>query len=105
MSLQKKYERIAIICKSNDEVRLYEKHLTNCYTLTENRTSIDIEKPILTSVYYAKGLEFDAVILPNVSSEIYNGEIDKNILYVASTRAMQELEVYYIGEKSKLIDF
>ena len=105
LSLQKKYERIAIICKSNDEVKLYEKYLTNCYTLTENRTSINIEKPILTSVYYSKGLEFDAVILPNVSNEMYNGEIDKNILYIASTRAMQELEVYYIGEKSKLIDF
>ena len=105
LNLKKQYERIAIICKSNEEVMLYESYLPECYTLAENKTNIEIDKPILTSVFYAKGLEFDAVILPNVSNETYKGDIDKNILYVASTRAMQELYVFYINEKSKLIDF
>lgn len=103
--LKTKYERIAIVCKLNDEVSKYEKYLPECYTLTENKINIEIDKPILTSVFYAKGLEFDAVILPNVSNEIYNGDIDKNILYVAATRAMQKLDVLYIKEKSEIIDF
>ena len=103
--LKTKYERIAIVCKSNDEVYKYEKYLPECYTLTENKINIEIDKPILTSVFYAKGLEFDAVILPNVSNEIYNGDIDKNILYVAATRAMQKLDVLYIKDKSEIIDF
>ena len=103
--LKTKYERIAIVCKSNDEVCKYKKYLPECYTLTENKINIEIDKPILTSVFYAKGLEFDAVILPNVSNEIYNGDIDKNILYVAATRAMQKLDVLFIKEKSEIIDF
>lgn len=105
LNLKKKYERLAIICKSNDEVDLYKKYLTECYALTENKTNIEIDKPILTSVFYAKGLEFDAVVLPNVSNKVFNSDIDRNILYVASTRAMQKLIVFYIKEKSKIIDF
>ncbi len=104
-TLQSKYERIAIICKSNEEVKKYAKYLTNCYTLTENKTQIEISKPILTSVFYAKGLEFDAIILPNVSNENYNSTIDKHILYVACTRALQQLNIYYVGQKSPLIEF
>ena len=103
VKLKKKYERIAVICKSNNQVDLYKAYLPECYTLTEEKSNIEMNKPILTSVFYAKGLEFDAVILPDASRDVYNSDIDKNILYVASTRAMQKLIVMYIKEKSKLL--
>ena len=73
--------------------------------MTENKTQIEISKPILTSVFYAKGLEFDAIILPDVSNKNYNSTIDKHILYVACTRALQQLNIYYVGQKSPLIKF
>lgn len=102
-TLKEKHQRIAVICKTQKEVDLYKNYLPECFTLSENKNDIEIQKPILTSVFYSKGLEFDAVILPNVSEENYNSEIDKNILYVASTRALHKLYVFYIGNKSKLI--
>ena len=39
----------------------------------------------------AKGIEFDAVIVPNASKENYHNTIDKNIIYVSSTRALHKL--------------
>ena len=55
--------------------------------------------------YLAKGLEFDSVILFNVSDEKYTEtSLDIKLLYVAITRAMSKLDVYYIGNKTKLID-
>lgn len=102
-TLKEKHQRIAVICKTQKEVDLYKNYLPECFTLSENKNDIEIQKPILTSVFYSKGLEFDAVILPNVSEENYNSEIDKNILYVASTRALHKLYVFYIGNKSKLV--
>ena len=101
--LKEKHQRIAVICKTQKEVELYKNFLPECFTLSENKNDIEIQKPILTCVFYSKGLEFDTVILPNVSEENYNSEIDKNILYVASTRALHKLYVFYIGNKSKLI--
>ena len=55
--------------------------------------------------YLAKGLEFDSVILFNVSDEKYTDtSLDIKLLYVAITRAMSKLDVYYIGNVTKLID-
>lgn len=98
-------KKVAIICKSVSEIKFYEKYLTNCYVLSKNEMKIEINKPILTNVFYAKGLEFDAVILPNVNDENYHQEEDKNLLYVATTRALHQLYIFYINKKSQLIEF
>lgn len=42
--------------------------------------------------YIAKGLEFDAVIVPD--GESYNNELDKNLFYTACTRALHSLDIY-----------
>ena len=55
--------------------------------------------------YLAKGLEFDSVILYNVNEEKYTEtSLDIKLLYVAITRAMSKLDVFYIGNKSKLLN-
>ena len=46
---------------------------------------------LITTCATAKGIEFDAVIIPNASRENYKNTIDKNILYVSSTRALHKL--------------
>ena len=45
----------------------------------------------------SKGLEFDAVIIKDASKDIYMSEsdVDMHLLYVASTRALHELEILY----------
>ena len=51
----------------------------------------------------AKGLEFDAVIINNANETIYSSEnnLDMKLLYVATTRALHELDIAYTGELTK----
>ena len=56
---------------------------------------------IITSAHMSKGLEFDQVLIPNVSDEEYQSEMDRKMLYVACTRAMHKLTLSYVGEISK----
>ena len=53
--------------------------------------------------YLSKGLEFDAVILNGADEEIYNSNSpsDMKLLYVASTRALHEMDVIYTNEITK----
>ena len=46
---------------------------------------------LITTCATAKGIEFDAVIIPNADEENYKNTIDKNIIYVSSTRALHKL--------------
>ena len=54
--------------------------------------------------YLTKGLEFDSVIVPDASADLYrlNGR-DARLLYVVLTRALHELSVFYTGEISPLL--
>lgn len=53
--------------------------------------------------YLAKGLEFNAVIINGADEDIYNSsnETDMKLLYVASTRALHEMDVVYSNEITK----
>ncbi|MCY6483840.1 AAA family ATPase [Clostridium aestuarii] len=87
------YKSIAIICKNEKEAKNIQDRL-GC--------SIDI-KILVTPSYLAKGLEFDVVLIYNVSKENYKSDFDKRLLYVACTRALHQLVLYYTGEKSEFI--
>ncbi len=86
------YDHIAIICKCNKEAREVYKNLKSimdCKLLEEPE---DYEHRVLIATCAtAKGIEFDAVIIPNASRENYHNTIDKNIVYVSSTRALHKL--------------
>ena len=58
---------------------------------------------VVLPVYLAKGLEFDAVILADAGAERYHLEEDRNLLYVACTRALHALTVLYSGSPSPLL--
>ncbi|MCB5955635.1 HelD family protein [Enterococcus sp. CWB-B31] len=51
----------------------------------------------------SKGLEFDQVLIYDVSSSNYHTDRDKKILYTSISRAMQKLFITYKGEKSPFI--
>ena len=57
----------------------------------------------ITSIQMSKGLEFDEVIIPSVNSETYYTDYDRNLLYIACTRAMHILSLTYSGTPTKLI--
>ena len=58
---------------------------------------------IVCTAHLAKGLEFDRVIVPDASAKNYTTPMDRNLLYVACTRAMHELVLTYIGERTPFI--
>lgn len=101
------FKSIAIIGKDIKECENIKKKITKYNKNVKLIKSKDSEYNAGISVvpsYLAKGLEFDGVILFNVSDEKYkNNVLDIKLLYVAITRAMSKLDIFYIGKKSELI--
>lgn len=100
------YKSLGIICKTelqakemSEKLKLY---IDDIYFLS-NQSSGFIHGIVITSAHMAKGLEFDEVIIPQVNDKNYNAEIDKNMLYVAVTRAMHRLTLTFFGIKSDFI--
>lgn len=100
------YKSIAIITRSNAEAKkLYEKLSKSISSLTlidDDMDRYDGGVSVI-SVYNSKGLEFDGVIIYDASDK-FNDDMDKNLLYIASTRAMHRLTVTYKGKPSKFIE-
>ncbi len=90
---------LGIICKTLRQAEQAHRALAapGIYLLTDESTSFK-EGIIITTAHLAKGLEFDAVIVPFASARTYKTEVDKSMLYVACTRAMHELTLTFSGE-------
>lgn len=102
-----KYKSVAIIGKDMKECRNIRKIL-GTYIFEPNLIeSQDAEYKAGINIipsYLAKGLEFDYVMLVNVSEENYtNNPLDIKLLYIAITRAMSKLDIFFIKNISKLI--
>ncbi len=99
------YESIAIICKTQQESEKIEEGLNRLIHIKLlNIKGGEFEKGTLViPAYMAKGLEFDVVIIYNASKDNYKSEFDRKLLYIASTRALHRLAVYYTGEKCDFI--
>lgn len=101
--LDKGYQTIAIICKDNKETdKVYKqlkKYNINLNRINENDLTYSKGISIMPS-YLSKGLEFDAVIVYDANSNIYNMDsvIDMKLLYVAITRALHDLHINYSKE-------
>lgn len=54
-------------------------------------------------IYLSKGLEFDSVLILNTDKNTYYSKDDKNLLYIACTRALHRLSLFYTGEISSLL--
>ncbi len=86
------HEHIAIICKCQKEAHALQsqlKSVMDCKLLV-NPEDYD-NRVLVTSCATAKGIEFDAVIIPNCDTLNYKNAVDKNIIYVSSTRALHKL--------------
>ncbi len=95
---------LGIICKTLEQAQHVHSQLRiqNGFLLTEESTSFK-EGIIITTAHLAKGLEFDEVIVPFVSSRNYHNEVDQRMLYIACTRAMHVLSLTFSKEISPFI--
>ncbi|MBX0292985.1 AAA family ATPase [Hymenobacter sp. HSC-4F20] len=90
---------LGIICKTlRQATQAYEAlHGIGVHLLTAESASFK-EGVSITTAHLAKGLEFDAVVVPFASARTYKTLVDKSMLYVACTRAMHQLTLTYVGE-------
>ena len=94
-TLNKKYKSIAIITKDKKEAfKLYKliEQEVHVSLIAEEQEKFHKEL-IIIPAYLSKGLEFDSVIAYNNRENSYHKN-EKNLLYVACTRAQHELYVY-----------
>lgn len=99
------FESIAVICKTQIEAEnICERliGLTNISLVNSMKPEIDKGVWVIPS-YISKGLEFDVVLAYGVSKQNYNSEFDRKLLYIACTRALHRLRLYYVGERSPLL--
>ena len=59
---------------------------------------------VVTTPHLAKGLEFDRVMVSDASTAVFSTEMDRNLLYVACTRAMHRLSLISVGPPSAFLD-
>ena len=101
------YKSIAIIGKDIKECREIEKHISKIrdnVKLIQGKDSKYNAGISVVPSYLAKGLEFDCVIIANANNERYgNNSLDIKLLYVAITRAMSKLDVFYTNTKSEIL--
>jgi DNA helicase-2/ATP-dependent DNA helicase PcrA len=101
------YKSFAVICKNNEEATLLHGHLKAGgvqAVLIGGKEEEYSSGVIVVPSYLAKGLEFDVTIIANANQENYREEeLDIKLLYVAMTRPLHQLIIYYHGELTSLL--
>jgi DNA helicase-2/ATP-dependent DNA helicase PcrA len=102
---EKGYQSIALICKTEqDAIPLYERLKDKIdIQLVKSDVETDLQGAFIIPVYMSKGLEFDAVLICDADNDHFKSEDDKNLLYIACTRALHRLNLFYTGEISPLL--
>ena len=91
--LNKNFSHTAIICKNKQELEraLQELSELNLTILDESNLGYNNNQNTILTVQTAKGLEFNSVIIYNLSTYNTNNPNDLKLLYVAKTRALHKL--------------
>lgn len=96
---------LGIITKTNHTAKILYDQLANDYDIqliTPESTTF-VNGVSVTSIQMSKGLEFDEVIISDADRKTYYTEYDRNLLYIACTRAMHRLTLIYEGVVSDLV--
>ena len=109
-TLIKKFEKggntsLGIVVKTDADAKRYYDLLSGehpVHLLSRDSTGFTNGVSI-TSIRMAKGLEFDEVIVPDADNRNYDSDYDRNLLYIACTRAMHQLTLFYTGSPSPFL--
>ncbi len=100
------YNAFGILTRTNPEAQaLYEKlqALGADVNLILPESKSFRNGATVLSIQMSKGLEFDQVAVPFAGEAVYHTEFDRNLLYVACTRAMHRLFLTCTGAPSPLL--
>ena len=99
------YSTMGIICKTKSQAKQIYDKLKNKYEV--NLLDIDSlefkEGVIISTIHMSKGLEFDEIVIPMVDVNNYESDYDRNLLYIACTRAMHKLTLTYHNEITDIL--
>lgn len=103
--LETGYRSIGLLCKSGKNARILFESLKDRMNiqLVQEGSMPELQGGFIIPVYMSKGLEFDAVLICDADQNNYQSEEDKNLLYIACTRALHRLGLFGIGEASPLL--
>lgn len=103
---------IGIICKTEEEIKGIYKHLNQELGKRKSSLSINLinkDSEVFTSgivlipSYLSKGLEFDAVILFDTSSDNYRHEEERKLFYTICTRSLHRLHLFYKNDLTPFV--
>lgn len=102
----KDYKNVAILTKTAEQAKVVHEHLQDQeIKLIINSNNVYEGGSVVLPVYLSKGLEFDVVIVCNATDYNYpDNEQNRKLLYVATTRALHELYLFYKGSCSPIIE-
>ena len=105
---QEGYKSIALIGKTKEECEKIKKHFdklkrVHVKVLDEKAENYEAGVVLVPS-HLAKGLEFDIVFIVNINEKYVETELDIKLLYVAMTRALHKLNIFYMEEGIPLLD-
>lgn len=100
------YKSMGIICKTQSQADFWHNALENSDDLyLLNARSVAFGSGIVvTTAHLAKGLEFDVVVIPDCTAKNYRTQTDRQMLYVACTRAMHQLKLTAVKAFSPMIN-
>ena len=97
------YQTIAVICRTEEEAAKAEEYLATRCEIDRNPENFTNGVMVLP-IHKTKGLEFDAALLWNPDDTAYPLEdASARLLYVAITRALHELHIFYHGKLTELL--
>ena len=102
---KKNYESIGLICKTEKDAASLYQRLKDRIDIQQIKSDgkTDLRGTIIIPVYLSKGLEFDAVLICDADEEHFSTADDKKLLYIACTRALHRLNLFYAGAASPLL--
>ncbi|QCJ42890.1 hypothetical protein FAY30_13750 [Bacillus sp. S3] len=106
---EKGHKTIAILTETKQDAidtfdQLKRRNVGGLQLISEGKQELR-EKIVIIPSYLVKGLEFDAIILHDVSSETFKDETQHaKLLYMSITRAHHDLHLFYRGSLSVLLE-
>ena len=96
---------VAVVCKTSAQAAaLYRQTKSkSALRLVRDSGKTDLSRSLILPLYLVKGLEFDGVILWDVSQENYGWPEQKRFLYLAASRALHRLALIFTGSLSSLV--
>lgn len=104
---REKNTRRVILTKTSEEAKtLYESlgRPHDLHVVTDTAAMNFSTKTMMMPIHLAKGLEFDHVLIHDVSNNHYpDTQMARHLLYTASSRAMHELTLPFIAQLTELL--